>query len=114
MSGIIIVSNLFCVSLDSYTNETIRANIFSWFTNGYEVDGFNGLASKGFFYFANQTAAVFMLLFPLVFLAMVRQKSLLAGSALVLQCIACLLYTSKGKRGKTRKAAVSQSMKKLF
>ena len=60
MSGIIIISNLFCVSLDSYTNETIEANIFSWFTDGYQTAGFNGLASKGFFYFANQTAAVFI------------------------------------------------------
>lgn len=95
MSGIIIVSNLFCVSLDSYTNETIKANIFSWFTNGYEIAGFNGLASKGFFYFANQTAAVFMLLYPLVFLVIVRQKSLLAGITLVLQCIAMIMLGTK-------------------
>ena len=42
MSGIIIISNLFCVSLDSYTNETIKANIFSWFTDGYQTAGFTG------------------------------------------------------------------------
>lgn len=95
MSGIIIISNLFCVSLDSYTNETIKANIFSWFTDGYQTAGFNGLASKGFFYFANQTAAVFMVIFPVVFLVAVQEKSILAGAALVLQAVAMIMLGTK-------------------
>lgn len=95
MSSVIIISNLFCVSLDSYTNKTIQANVFSWFTNGYEIAGFNGLASKGFFYFANQIAAIDMMIFPVVFLVSVREKSILAGVALVLQAVAMIMLGTK-------------------
>ncbi|MBC3516415.1 O-antigen ligase family protein [Neobittarella massiliensis] len=95
MSSIIIASNLLCISLDSYTNETIKANIFSWFTDGYRLAGFNGLASKGFFYFANQISAVFMMIFPIVFLVAVRQKSILAGATLILQSIAMIMLGTK-------------------
>lgn len=95
MSSIIIVSNLLCVSLDSYTNETIKANIFAWFANGYQVNGFNGLASKGFFYFANQIAAIFIMLFPIVFLEIIREKSVWAGVALVAQSIAMIMLGTK-------------------
>lgn len=66
VSGIIVVSNLFCFSLSSYTNDPISANIFTWFTG--EADNYNAkeLTSKGLFCYANQTAALLMFLLPVL------------------------------------------------
>lgn len=70
ITSVIVISNLLCVSLSSYTNETISANIFSWFTH---MDDYNAkeLTSKGFFCYANQTAGLTMLLFPILLYRMV-------------------------------------------
>ena len=63
-SLIIIIMNIFKISLTSYGgNNIISANIFSWFVkNNYS---FEQLASKGFFYMANQISGVLILLFPI-------------------------------------------------
>lgn len=95
MSSLIIISNLFVISLDSYTNLKISGNIFSWFTDGYEKFGFNGLASKGYFYFANQIAAIFAMLYPLVFLAVIKRKNIENIVALIIQPIAMIMLGTK-------------------
>ena len=63
-SLIIIITNILGIALTSYGgNNTISANIFSWFTNNNYK--FEQLASKGFFYMANQISGVLMLLLPI-------------------------------------------------
>lgn len=59
----IIITNIFKISLKSYGTGFISGNIFDWFlNNSYQ---FEDLASKGFFYMANQISAVLMLLLPI-------------------------------------------------
>ena len=58
----IIITNIFKVSLMSYGTGIIKGNIFDWFINNNFA--FENLASKGFFYMANQISAVLMLLLP--------------------------------------------------
>lgn len=65
ISGSIIVTNLLEISLNSYTNLKITGSIFDWF--GKEPLSYRLGASKGFFMYANQIAALELLLTPLVF-----------------------------------------------
>lgn len=58
ISGTIIITNLFKISLGSYTDSFISKNIFEWNTKNYYQD----TASKGFFMYANQCAVSLILL----------------------------------------------------
>lgn len=95
ISGLIVSTNLFCISLDSYTNKTIKSNIFSWFTDGYTNDAFNGLASKAFFNYANAVSVILCMLLPLVIYAALSKKNILMYLVVVLQCIAMLMLGTK-------------------
>ena len=64
-SGIIVLSNLFVVSLKSYEHGVISGNIFTWFMG--PLYGYSHSASKGFFYFTNTLSAILLMLAPLVF-----------------------------------------------
>ena len=60
----IIITNVFKVSLTSYGGDNIiSGNIFDWFLNNNY--SFEELASKGFFYLANQISAVLIVLLPI-------------------------------------------------
>ena len=58
ISGTIIITNIFKISLGSYTDSFISKNIFEWNTKNYYQD----TASKGFFMYANQCAVSLILL----------------------------------------------------
>lgn len=60
----IIIPNILKISLTSYDgNNIIKGNILDWFfNNSYK---FEELASKGFFYMANQISSVMILLLPI-------------------------------------------------
>ncbi len=60
----IVLSNLFILSLRSYGEGPISANIFAWFTG--KNWGYSHLASKGFFNFSNMVSAVLFALLPLI------------------------------------------------
>ena len=75
VAGVIVVSNLLCISLSSYTNKPISANIFTWFTDAVHDYDSKELTSKGFFCYANQTAALLMFLYPIVLYRMVSKFS---------------------------------------
>lgn len=68
-SGIIVITNLFNVSLTSYGDHWIKGNIFSWFINDKLSYFFT--ASKGFFNFANTISAILFLLTPLMLYVLV-------------------------------------------
>ena len=66
IAGSIFITNLLNISLNSYTNEIIKSNIFGWFTGAYDKYNYSSLASKGFFNFANQIAVLLVLLLPII------------------------------------------------
>lgn len=64
-SSIIIIMNIFNISLTSYGgNNIIEDNLFSWFSS--DKPNSRLLASKGWFNSANQISALFALLLPIV------------------------------------------------
>ena len=56
--GSIIITNIFKISLSSYSNLPITKNIFEWNINNY----YQETASKGFFVYANQEAVIMIML----------------------------------------------------
>ena len=66
IAGSIVVTNILNISLNSYTNEVIKSNIFGWFNGAYDKYNYSSLASKGFFNFANQIAVILVLLLPII------------------------------------------------
>ncbi len=95
ISGLLILTNLFKISLDSYTNEIIRDNIFSWFFNGYENDGFNGLASKAYFNFANQISVILCMLLPISIYIAFHNKKVISYVAVFMQSISMLMVGTR-------------------
>lgn len=75
MSLSIIIPNLLGISYGSYSDQTIRGNFFTWFTDGYQKHTFYHLASKGFFYSANQVSAILLLLFPVLLYYLIKTTS---------------------------------------
>ena len=71
ISGSIVLTNILVFSLGSYTNEFISANIFSWFTTNYS---YMNLASKSFFYMANPISVILLLITPIIFYAVIKNK----------------------------------------
>lgn len=63
---VIIVGNLFHISLTSYYTEAMynKLNFIEWFTVGIEDYTFEELTSKGWFFMANQIGALMLLLLP--------------------------------------------------
>lgn len=94
ISATIVISNLFKISLSSYTNEVISDNIFSWFT---KLDEYNAteLTSKGFFSYANQISALLMFIFPILLYRMATSFKLWRAIAVMLQAIAMIMIGTK-------------------
>ena len=61
ISGQIVITNLFKISLGSYSNVKIGGSILSWFDNSLT---YYDLASKGFFVFANQVVCILVCMIP--------------------------------------------------
>ncbi len=91
VAGVIIVSNLLCVSLSSYTNKPISANIFAWFTSAADNFDAKELTSKGFFCYANQTAALLMFLYPVILYRMVAKFSIWRAVIAFMHAISMLM-----------------------
>ena len=72
MSCVIIVSNLFLFSYGSYSDMTIKGNIFSWFTKSEYT--FFDLASKGLFEYANQISAVLLMFLAVLFYEVLEKR----------------------------------------
>lgn len=72
ISGSIVISNLFTVSLGSYSDQVIKGNFFTWFSSNSSYD-YMDLASKGFFQYANQITALLICLLPYLHLMLKQQ-----------------------------------------
>lgn len=93
LSSVIVISNLFIVSLMSYGTQFIHANIFSWFVTN-RISYFY-LASKGFFNFANTTSAIMFMLVPLMCYFLFTNFNWLNVTLLTLQALAMLMLGTK-------------------
>lgn len=91
----IIITNLLSISYGSYSDEVIKGNFFSWFTNGYQLHTFYHLASKGFFYSANQVSAILLLFLPITFYQMIKKVDFKMFLLLFIQLWAMFLLGTK-------------------
>lgn len=73
--GSIIITNLFEISLGSYSKVSIEGNIFCWFKNNRCNLNYYSLASKGFFNDPNRLSALLTLLTPLVYYIFIRNNN---------------------------------------
>ena len=95
ISGLIIVTNLLGLSLNSYSNEPIKGSIISWFLSGSQQPDPNHLPSKAFFVFANQAAAIQILLLVPVFLFFIRHTTFISTLILAAQLVASAMLGTK-------------------
>lgn len=95
ISGSIVITNFFEISLGSYTNEIIKGSMFEWLFNGYGNLSFSDFASKGFFYFANRASTALIFLLPLSFYYFIRKVTVVKGGILVLHMLSMLMLGTK-------------------
>ena len=96
-SGVIVITNLFAISLKSYEHGVISGNIFTWFMGkGFTpLYGYSHSASKGYFYFTNTTSAILLMLAPLVFYYLFSHFNLKTCLVSVLHFLAMLEIGTK-------------------
>lgn len=90
----IIITNILKISLTAYGgNNIISGNIFDWFLNNNYT--FEQLASKGFFYMANQISAVLIMLLPInIYYAIKTSKKICIFSASSV-CLAMIILGTR-------------------
>ena len=69
--GSIIITNLFEISMSSYSSEIIKGNIFDWFSSKYI---YSELASIGYFKYANQITAILICVLPILYYFVIEGK----------------------------------------
>lgn len=95
ITGSIVITNILGFSLGSYNNLQIKSNIFSWFTNGYEITDYLGLASKGFFNFANAIAALCVLLTPILLYVFIKKPTIKNQILIIIQFLGMYMLGTK-------------------
>lgn len=95
IAGSIVITNLFGISLGSYSKVTIKGNIFAWFIDGYEKYNYLNLASKGFFNDPNRISALMALLTPLVFYCFVKKPNKSNLCLLIIQMLGMFMIGTK-------------------
>lgn len=95
ISGTIVITNLLKISLNSYTNEIIKANVFEWFMGAYDKYNYSSLASKGVFNFANQIAALLVLLLPIGLSIYTYKTTFLNLISVILTIVAMIMLGTK-------------------
>lgn len=96
ISIVIIGSNLLGISLTSYGGDhVIKGNLFVWFIPGRKGLAAEWLASKGWFYMANQISGLLSLLLPLTVFIVLKNYSKKKLGVLLLQIIAMILIGTR-------------------
>lgn len=93
-SIVIVVSNIFCFSYGSYSDEIIKANFFEWF-NPNTTYSYQDLASKGLFEFGNQIAAVLIMFLPFIIHNSIKNHKILDWIILSFNLLALILLCTK-------------------
>lgn len=70
IAGSIIFTNIFKISLNSYSNSLIKYNIFEWRKGLYYLF----TASKGYFTYANQVSTILLIIIPILFYKMLYEN----------------------------------------
>lgn len=76
LCGSIILTNLFKISIGSYSHTKIEGNIMCWFTKDRCNLNYYSLASKAFFNDPNRLAALLTLITPLVFYNFIKKPKI--------------------------------------
>lgn len=95
ISGIIVITNLFKISLGSYNNKIIKDNIIGWFIDAYTKYDYSALASKGFFNFANQISALLVFLLPIMMVIYVNKSTLINLIIIITTLLAMVMLGTK-------------------
>ncbi|MDU6115828.1 MAG: O-antigen ligase family protein [Paeniclostridium sordellii] len=95
IAGTIVITNVLKISLNSYTNEPIKANIFGWFMGAYEKYNYSSLASKGIFNFANQIAALLVLLLPVMLSIYANKQKIINLITVLITILAMIMLGTK-------------------
>lgn len=93
ISLIIIITNILCISYGSYSDEKIKANLFSWFTKNEFV--YQELASKGLFEYANQISAILIMFLTFNILETIEDKKIKNIFVLVVNILGLFLLGTK-------------------
>lgn len=92
---IIVISNFLKIGLCSYNNLVVKDNIIGWFTGAYEKYSYYTLASKGWFNFANQIAALIVIFLPFNIYSMFKKTSFLNIINVVLLMLSALIIGTR-------------------
>ena len=96
ISIVIIGSNLLCISLTSYGgNHLIKGNLFVWFLPDRNGLAAEWLASKGWFYMANQISGLLSLLLPLTLFIVMKDFSKKKLAILLAQIFSMILLGTR-------------------
>ncbi len=93
VSGSIVVTNLLGISLNSYTNLKIGGSILDWFTR--KNVPYTIYSSKGFFMYANQIAALELLLTPILFYFVIKKPNFKNICLVIIQLLATFMLGTK-------------------
>lgn len=93
VSGSIVITNLLGIGINSYTNNKIVGSILDWFIK--DTISYRLYASKGFFMYANQIAALELLLTPLLFYFMIQKPNVKNIFLVILQLLAAFMLGTK-------------------
>lgn len=96
ISLVIVISNIFCISLTSYAgNKTIQGNIFTWFMENKNGILPNFLSGRGWFYTANQISGLMCLLLPITAYFTLSDYSIKKLGILFLQILAMIIIGTR-------------------
>ena len=97
ISACIVITNIFGVSLVSYSleNEKIKGGITTWFGLTSSQNDLELYTSKGWFYSANQISALLFSLAPIIVAEVVKKTNWKTVGLLVLQMVAMIMVGTK-------------------
>lgn len=97
ISACIVITNIFGVSLVSYSLELekIKGGIFSWLSLSSSQNDLEAYTSKGWFYSANQISALLFSLAPIIVYEMIKNTNWKTTGLLLLQMTAMIMVGTK-------------------
>lgn len=93
--GFIVITNIFEISLGSYSKEIIKGNIFCWFTADKCDLNYLDLASKAFFNDPNRLSALLVLIAPLLFYSFIRKTNYKNAFLIILMFLGMFMLGTK-------------------
>ena len=95
IAGSIIITNLFQISLGSYSDQVILGNIFDWFFLSRNGLSYYDLASKGFFMYANQISTICVMLLIVCSYFCFREKTFISKIMLAILSLSMVMLGTR-------------------